>query len=227
MSEKKIIAAVVAHADDETIGAAGTLALHARKGDEVHIIVLADGVSSRGSQDELEVRNQAAQKAAEIIDAQRIYYAKLPDNKMDSLPLLEIVQTLETILETIQPDIIYTHHYGDLNIDHRLTHEAVLTACRAMPGAKTQAIYGFEVLSSTEWSSPIAQNAFLPVHFVDISTTFAIKMQALECYDMEMRDFPHSRSYQAVEAKATLRGAQVGLEKAEAFTVIRQIVRQT
>jgi len=220
----KTILAIAAHPDDEALGVAGTLARHVDDGDAVHIVFLADGEGSRGSVDNLSERRSAAQKAGDIIGATSVSFEDFPDNKMDSVALLDVAQAVEKIIDKIKPQVIYTHHGGDLNIDHQVTHRAVLTACRPQPGFGVQAIYGFEVLSSTEWASPDQDNIFRPQRHVDISKYYDQKQKALECYDAEMRDFPHSRSYEAVKALATLRGAQVGVNMAESFTVIRSII---
>lgn len=221
----KNILVVAAHPDDEALGVAGTLARHAAEGDAVHIVFLADGEGARGSKDQLNERRDAAQKAGDALGAKSVSFHDFPDNKMDSVALLDVAQVIEKVIAEVQPHIIYTHHGGDLNIDHQVTHRAVLTACRPMPESQIEAIYGFEVLSSTEWASADQDAAFVPVHHVDISDTFDQKMAALKCYDSEMRPFPHARSYEAVEALAVLRGAQVGLKKAESFTCLRTVRR--
>ncbi|HPF47786.1 MAG TPA: PIG-L family deacetylase [Emcibacteraceae bacterium] len=221
----KNILVVAAHPDDEALGAAGTLARHAAAGDAVHIAFLADGEGARGDKEGLEKRRKAARAAAKVIGAQNVSFYDFPDNRMDSIALLDVAQCIEEIIDQVNPQIIYTHHGGDLNIDHQITHRAVLTACRPMPGSQVEAVYGFEVLSSTEWASPDQDAAFRPSHHVDIASYWEQKKKSLECYADEMRDFPHVRSYKAVEALATIRGAQVGLTMAESFTVIRQIKR--
>ena len=146
-----------------------------------------------------------------------------PLDAMDTVALLDIVKAIEKVMHKINPHIIYTHHSGDLNIDHVRTARAVLTACRPLPGANIEALYGFEVLSSTEWAGPSSGHAFCPNHFVDISDDFATKMKSIDAYRLEMRTFPHPRSNEAIEAQAILRGAQAGVHKAEAFTTIRTI----
>ena len=113
---------------------------------------------------------------------------------------------------------------AELNIDHRIAHRAVLTACRPLPESPVRAIHAFEVPSSSEWASP--GDAFVPTRFVDIAATFATKMAALACYGDEMRAFPHPRSTQAVEALARWRGASAGLALAEAFAVVREVERR-
>ena len=142
----------------------------------------------------------------------------LPDNKMDTIPLLEIVRMIEVHIQNMRPDIVYTHHAGDLNIDHRITHQAVMTACRPLPGCSVKTILCFEVPSSTEWGQ-----GFEPNWFVDIGDTWEKKVLALQEYDSEMRVHPHPRSYDGAWHLASWRGATVGVEKAEAFMVARAI----
>ena len=220
----KIVLIVAAHADDEALGCGGTIARHTAEGDVVHAIFMADGVNSRTNSavDELPRRMTAARQAHEILGLQSVKYLEFPDNCMDSVPLLKIVQTLETIIKTISPQIIYTHHYGDLNIDHRITHSAVMTACRPQPEGTVREIFTFEVLSSSEWAAP-AKEPFLPSVFVDISDYLDLKTQALQAYQLEMRSAPHSRSIEHAECLARHRGNSVGVGAAEAFMSIRQI----
>jgi N-acetylglucosamine malate deacetylase 1 len=216
------VLAVVAHPDDEVLGAGGTLARHAAKGDAVHIVFLADGVGARGEDKAaVERRVKAARLAASALGAREPEFLGLPDNRLDRLELLDIVQPIENAIRKIAPHTIYTHHAGDLNIDHVLCHRAVLTACRPLPGATVLRIYAMEVASSTEWSG----DAFTPTHFVDIADTLQAKRHALEAYAEEMRPFPHARSYEAVDALAIWRGASAGLRAAEAFVVVREITR--
>jgi LmbE family N-acetylglucosaminyl deacetylase len=221
---RSCILAVVAHPDDEVLGAGGTLARHAANGDEVHIVFLADGVGARGDDKAAaERRAKAARIAASLLGAREPHFLGFPDNRLDQIDLLDITQTIERIVRTIAPDTIYTHHAGDLNIDHVLCHRALLTACRPLPDSKVRRIYAMEVPSSTEWSSPIPANAFIPTRFVDISSTREAKRHALDAYAEEMRAFPHPRSFEAVDALAAWRGASAGLHIAEAFMVVREI----
>lgn len=148
----------------------------------------------------------------------------LPDNRLDSLPILDVVQGIEEIVREIRPGIVYTHHGGDLNIDHRIAHQAVVTACRPLPDAATQALYAFEVPSSTEWSTAAIGAPFVPTRHVDIAAQLGRKLEALSCYADELRPYPHPRSPEAIRALAQWRGATAGLDSAEAFVVLRQVV---
>lgn len=215
---------VAAHADDEALGCGGTIARHVEEGDAVHLVFMADGVHSRTESSEADFarRIEASKRALSTLGILFSQSLELPDNKMDSVPLLEIVQRLEPIIQEIQPSVIYTHHHGDLNIDHQLTQAAVMTACRPVPGSSVREIYGFEVLSSTEWATQQG-SPFLPDYFVDITQQLRTKLDALEAYAEEMRKTPHSRSMAHAEVLAHHRGYSVGVNAAEAFEVYRII----
>jgi N-acetylglucosamine malate deacetylase 1 len=220
----KTVLVIAAHADDEALGCGGTIARHVEEGDAVHLVLMADGVHSRKESSEADFarRIEASKRAQSILGISFSQSLELPDNKMDSVPLLEIVQKLEPILEEIQPSIVYTHHHSDLNIDHRLTQAAVMTACRPVPGSSVREIYGFEVLSSTEWATQ-QSSPFLPDYFVDITQQLQTKLDALEAYADEMRKTPHSRSMAHAEVLAHHRGYSIGVDAAEAFEVYRII----
>jgi len=221
MSKKILV--VAAHPDDEVLGCSGTIARHVSDGDKVYMVFMSDGVTSRTGQEskEIELRKQAAKDAGNIlgiVDSPR--FLGFPDNRMDTLALLDIVQTLEQVMNEIDPEVVYTHHLGDLNIDHKITHQAVMTACRPQPECSVREIYSFEVLSSTEWST---NNPFAPNYFVDISGTLELKISAIKAYGSELRTFPHARSIEAIRALANYRGVSVGIKAAEAFKVERLI----
>jgi len=217
---------IAAHPDDEVLGCGGVVARHAAAGDKVETVIVAEGATSRGQGGEAtpEILRAAATKAAGILGSAPPRFLGLPDNRLDSVDLLDIVQALEAVLAEVAPEIVYAHHGGDLNIDHRIVFEAALTACRPIPNTPVKRFYCFETPSSTEWAAPSIGPSFQPQRYVRIADTWAAKRAALECYQTEMRDFPHARSIKAVEALARWRGAQAGLDTAEAFEVIRELV---
>lgn len=218
------ILVVAAHADDEVLGCGGTIARHVAEGCSVHVVFLADGVTSRPGAErlELQARSSATKRAQAILGVSHIHSFELPDNRMDTLPLLDVIQKLEPIIDELIPDLIYTHHYGDLNVDHRITHQAVITASRPVPGRSVKEIRCFEVLSSTEWSAPTFAS-FEPNIFVDVSAFLDLKLAALASYNYEMRDCPHSRSIAHAKVLAQHRGYCVGLQAAEAFALVRKV----
>ena len=221
---------VAAHPDDEVLGCGGTIARHADAGDQVQVLIVAEGATSRQEQrnrnqasDELSALAHAAQKAGAILGAQGVELLGLPDNRLDSLDRLDLIKQIEERIARHQPQVVYVHHSGDVNIDHRRLHEAVVTACRPIPGQPVRRLLSFEVASSTEWQPPGSAPAFQPNWFVDISAQWLRKREALEAYASEMRPWPHARSLEALEHLASWRGAQVGVEAAEAFCLLRQL----
>lgn len=223
------ILVVAAHPDDEVLGCGGTIARLINEGHQVHILILADGESSRGTdsnsfnKDQIQRRTKAAQKAGSILGCTSVTVYNLPDNRLDGLERLDIINLIEKYINYYSPQSVFTHHSGDVNIDHCLVHDAVITACRPQNNHPVKEIFFFEVPSSSEWRPPGSGLPFHPNYYVDISTTLSIKMRALEEYKTEMRVFPHPRSQKAVEALATWRGSTMGIIAAEAFILGRKI----
>lgn len=226
MTHNNTVLVIAAHADDEILGCGGTIAKHVSEGDIVHILFLSDGVSSRdkGNDTALDERKAMAVAAGKLLGTKPPIFLDFPDNRLDTVPLLEIVKKVETMVSETKPEIVYTHSNSDLNIDHRITHQATLTACRPVPGSSVRGIFAFEVRSSTEWGEVSVSSGFRPTRFVDISGYKAEKRKALECYSAELRDFPHPRSFEAIEALSIVRGSTVSVSAAEAFEVIHEII---
>lgn len=220
---KNKILIIAAHPDDEVLGVGGTILKHCKNGDEVNILILSDGESSRDNGSDVAKREKQCQEVAEKLGAEKVYFKKFPDNSFDSIPLLEITKEVEMIIGQLKPDTIYTHHAHDLNIDHRLTFQAVLTACRPQPNFFVKKILTFEVLSSTEWQLKDGNNAFCPNEYNNIEDFIDRKIEALQIYKDELRKYPHPRSTEGVKILAQFRGLEVGLSFAEAFQIIRFI----
>ena len=221
---------IAAHPDDEVLGCGGTIAKHVQNGDEVHVLILAEGVTSRDEVRERERRAgelsqlaQAAHEAGRILEVQSVELHDFPDNRMDAVDLLDVVKVVETAIDKYKPDMVYTHHAGDVNIDHRIVHQSVITACRPLPGHCVKTLLFFEVPSSTEWQTAGSAPPFLPNYFVDIRECLDKKFQALKAYESEIRSWPHPRSLTAVEHLARWRGSMVGVEAAEGFVLGRKL----
>ena len=206
------------------------MAKWAKKGHEVHVLIMAEGATSRDKsrdrdsrKQELSILAQSAKKAADILGVKSVELLNYPDNRMDSVDMLDVVKSVEEIIEKLQPEVVVTHHAGDLNIDHQIIHKAVITACRPQPDNSIKRILSFEVPSATEWNSPIVDIPFVPNWFEDISDTLELKIKALNAYKSEMRKWPHPRSIKAIEHLAKWRGASSGCEAAESFMLVRNI----
>lgn len=219
---------IAAHPDDEVLGCGGAILKLTAAGAEVHIAFLADGIGARNPdparrEAELAQRRAAAKAAARILGVASLSFDDLPDNRLDSIPVLDITQKVEALIDQHRPTCLFTHHAGDLNIDHRRTHQAVITACRPQRGHPVRTLLCFELPSSTEWQPPGSGLAFTPHWFVDISATLEGKLAALDAYAAELRDWPHPRSRQGIEHLARWRGASVGCDAAEAFMLARHL----
>ena len=220
---------VAAHPDDEILGCGGTLARLRETGAEITILLLGEGPTSRETDDMTEqmVRTEthaSARNAAATLGIRDVRFEDLPDNRFDTVPLLRIIQSVEAVGQDVRPDLVLTHFAGDLNIDHQLTHRAVMTVFRPLPGARSVQILGFEVLSSTEYT-PLGMGInFHPNVYIDIVSFLEPKQKALTAYVTEMRPWPHPRSHEAVEHLARLRGSQCGREAAEGFVIYRCII---
>lgn len=224
---KNCVLVIAAHPDDEILGCGGTVARLANEGAKVYTLLLGQGIAARhDSGDKTEYQVQVAKlkkcmdDANRAIGVQEVFSFDFPDNKFDTVALLDIVKTVEKIKNKIKPNVIFTHYEKDLNIDHRFTYEAVITATRPLATETVKTIYSFEVLSSTEWHYPLV---FSPDTFFDISNTMKQKLKALDCYKTEVKDYPHPRSLEGAELNAKTWGMKVGLKFAEAFKCVRCI----
>lgn len=228
MSETVLVLA--AHPDDEVLGVGGTIARHAAAKDHVHIVIAAEGATSRDAtrkvsarKKEIDALQSTARNAVRILGAKSVRFLGLPDNRCDSVDRLDVVKAVEAAITELRPSIVYVHHAGDVNIDHRILHEAAITASRPQPKHCVKRLLAFETASSTEWAPPPSFATFQPTVFVDISQQWPKKQAALRAYRSEMRSWPHARSIQAVEHLGRWRGATVGLEMAEAFVLLREV----
>lgn len=220
---------VAAHPDDEVLGCGGTIARLTEAGTEVTCLILGRGLAAR-FENVADVPAEAfaslkrdARVAADILGCKDVRFADLPDNRFDTVAILDVVKRVEDVQRDVQAAIVFTHSPGDLNIDHAITARAVITACRPVPRHTVRRLLAFEVPSSTDWSPPALHRPFAPNVFVDVELTLVRKIAALEAYRNEVRPFPHPRSGPMLEALARVRGAQAGLAAAEGFELIREV----
>lgn len=227
----KSIMVVAAHPDDEVLGCAGTIARHSSHGDTVHIVILAEGATSRAptrdvkaSSNKLGRLRAAAEESGRILGAKTVTLLGFPDNRLDSIDLLDIAKSIESEIEKRKPHTLYVHHSGDLNIDHRIVHHAAIIATRPTTTNCVKKVLSYEVASSTEWVPPGSGAVFQPNVFVDIDEYMEAKINALKAYECEMRQWPNARSIESVINNCKMRGSQVGVRAAEAFALLREVV---
>lgn len=231
LKNKKILL-VVAHPDDELLGCGGTMyRLIHENNCHIKVIILGEGITSRSDQrdtekwkTELAIHRNNIAKAQAAIGYQEIGIYDFADNRFDTVALLDIVKVIEKEKVSFTPDVIFTHHGGDVNIDHQRTFEAVITACRPMQNENVRIIITFETFSGTEWRASTDPRHFIPNLFFEISKEgLDAKVTGMESYEFEKREYPHPRSPKALEIAAQRWGVAVGKQYAEAFCLVRSI----
>lgn len=232
--ENKRILVVAAHPDDEVLGIGGTMhRLIKRHGCTVRVVILGEGITSRSDardlnkwKTELETHRLNIDAAQNCIGYESVGVYDFPDNRFDTVALLDIIKVVEKEKQGFDPEIVFTHHGGDLNIDHQRTFEAVITACRPMENERIKHIITFETMSGTEWRASSDPYQFIPNMFVEISEDdLAAKCKAMESYEFEKRAYPHPRSPKALRVRAQMWGVANGVMLSEAFQIIRTIER--
>ena len=231
LRDKKIML-VVAHPDDELLGLGATMnKLIKKHNSTVHVVILGEGITSRSDvrntdawQKELEKHRSNIKNAQAAIGYQSLSIYDFADNRFDSVDLLDIIKVIEKEKEKFGPQIIFTHHGGDVNIDHQRTFEAVITGCRPMAHEGVKTIITFETPSGTEWRASSDPRHFIPNFFIEVDgENIDAKIQGMESYEFEKREFPHPRSPDALKIRAQMWGIANGCNFAEAFQIIRVI----
>ena len=209
------------------LGCGGAITKLVQGGYEAYTLILGEGVTSRDikrntdeRRDEIDKLKRQAEQANKIIGVKEVFFSDFPDNRLDSVPLLDIIKEIESVKNKIQPTIVFTHYDGDLNIDHQITYRAAVTAFRPLNNETVKEMYSFEVPSSTEWSG---SGGFTPDVYFDVTPTFACKLEAMKAYESELREYPHPRSIGGLEVMARNRGISIGVNYAEVFKCVRII----
>ena len=218
---------IAAHPDDEVYGMGGTIAKLSAEGHDVSVLIMTDGCTAQyrdhPNLESIIVRKQREASAANtILGVREVFFGKLPDMRLDMVPHIEINQVIEQIVEQIQPNTVFTHFYGDVNLDHQIVYQSTLVALRPMPNQVVKTLYCYEVPSSTEWSPESTCSSFLPNTMVDISNYVVKKEQALLSYGTELREYPHPRSARYIAEMDHARGLRWGLGSSEAFCLMRK-----
>jgi LmbE family N-acetylglucosaminyl deacetylase len=217
---------VAAHPDDETLGAGGTMARLTAHGHEVWVCILTDGVTAR--HDKVDLQQDCARAAADILGVSKVVFAGLPDQRLDAMALLEVIAPIEQCVVALRPHVVLAPFMEDANQDHRVAFRAVVVATRPTEHTSVRRVMCYETASSTEWAPPFPGTVFAPNVYVDIAETLGRKLDAMRAYEKtysgEMHAFPHPRSYEALEAYARRHGAAAGLRAAEPFQLVRQVL---
>ena len=217
------ILVVATHPDDEVLGCGGVIARHASRGDRVDVVVVTRGAPDLYDENQVKTLRKELEAAHAVLGVSAVHFLDFPAPKLDLVPAHELADSISGLFNSLQPAAAYIPHRGDLHSDHRAVFGAALVAVRPIGKSPVRRVLSYETLSESEWSAPVAEDAFLPSVFIDISPFLEKKKQALAAYRSQLREFPHPRSLLAVESLARLRGSTVGVQAAEAFQLIREI----
>jgi LmbE family N-acetylglucosaminyl deacetylase len=220
VNSRRRVLVIAAHPDDELLGCGGTVALHTRAGDEVTSVIVCEGESLRYGPGGVGQRSHI-HRAADTLGVRTVHTLNFPDQRLDTKTLTDIITPLEQIVREVRPQLVYVQHGGDINRDHQILFQATLVATRPTEPS-IQAVYAFDTACSTEWAYP---RTFSADTWVDISSTLDLKLQAMACYESEVREYPHPRSLEALQYRARAWGNQHCLDAAEAFQTIRRTLR--
>lgn len=219
---KKKILIIAPHPDDEVLGCGGIMKKYTKEGHSVFVLILTNGSSVRYGDKMIDTLQKEALSCNEILGVEKVIFKDLPEQKLDGLPVIDIVKEIEAVVDDLKPEVVYTPHKGDINQDHGAIFNATMIAIRSM-NKYVQEIYCYETLSSTEWGNPSQEKAFLPNVFVNIENEIEDKIIAMKKYESQMREWPHSRSEEGIRTLAKYRGMQANLDLAESFILIRKI----
>lgn len=218
------ILVIAPHPDDEVLGCGGTIIKYKKRGDEIYLcLVTKMYVTPEWSKEYIKKREKQAQIAIKKLGVKKTLFLNLPIVKLDTVPQKKINDLLSKIVTKVNPDIVFIPHQGDVNIDHRLVFASSLVALRPKPGSRIKKILSYEILSATEWGSHFG--GFLPDVYEDITKEIKEKIEVMKIYKVELKKFPHPRSIEAIEILAKKRGSEAGVQAAEAFMLLREIIK--
>ena len=220
----KRILVIAPHPDDEVLGCGGTVAKRVLAGDEAHLCVVTRAYAPDWPEDEITERRKEVLKVNKILGIKKTHFLDMPTVKLDTIPQKTLNEAITRVVDMVKPQTVFLPFSYDVNRDHRIVFDAALVALRPKPDSVTRKILCYETLSETEWAPPFTHTAFVPNVYEDISETLAVKLKAMSVYKSELKEYPHPRSLEAIEARAKIRGSTAGVPAAEAFILIREVL---
>lgn len=218
-----VVLVIAAHPDDEVLGCGGVMARHAHLSDQVHVLVVTRGIPEIFPPEQIEETRRELEAAHRVLGVSGVHFLDFPAPRLDMIPGHEVADSISQVIRSLQPGVVYMPHRGDIHRDHRVVYHATLVAARPINDCPVRRLLCYETLSETNWAPPIGDETFIPTVFADITSYLNLKLEAMSCYRSQLKSPPHSRSLQALESLARLRGATVSLPAAEAFMLVREV----
>ena len=221
----KNILILAPHPDDEVLGCGATIKKLSEEGNQVFVLIASRGSKRLYDQTKVEAARQEALEAHVLLGVTKTFFLDFPAPELDTVPLADISREISKVISELKINVLYLPHRGDIHNDHRVVFNAGLVAARPVGNCSVTEIYAYETLSETEWAAPFGDDAFIPTCFVNVESTLDAKMEAMQCFKSQLKAFPNPRSLETIEALAKFRGATVGFKAAEAFMIIRKIIK--
>lgn len=220
------ILVISVHPDDETLGCGGTLLKHAACGDDLHWLLVTSAHEPLYSSSQIKTQEEQAKTVNEAYGFKTLHWLRFPTTQLDRIPMNDLVCSIKQVVEELRPEIVLVPNRSDVHSDHRIIFQAAYAALKPfyMRSLGLRKILAYEVLSETEAAPPFPENAFLPNVFVDISDNLDNKIDIMRIYRSEIHSDPLPRGPSAISALARYRGATIGVEYAEAFMLIRELM---
>lgn len=222
---KKNVLIIAPHPDDEVLGCGGTINKMAADGHDVFVLIATRGSSNLYDQSKVENVRSEARRAHQILGVSQTFFLDFPSPELDTVSIAEISREFSKIIMQLSVDILFVPHRGDIHNDHRVVFNAAIVAARPVGDCPVSEIYSYETVSETEWAAPFANDSFIPTLFIDITANLERKLDSMNCFSSQIREFPNPRSVKNIKALASFRGATVGLFASEAFMTIRRIIK--
>ncbi len=214
---------IAAHPDDEVLGVGGTILKHIENKDEVYLLIMTVAYEPEWSKEVIKEKRREALAVSKALGVKETFFAELPTVMLDRMPEKVIIQHIKEVIKKTNPVMVYTHHWEDMNQDHRVIHSATMVATKPIPNSTIKKVLAYESRSSTEWGSPSPTNQFIPSVYEDMSKHLEKKLEILKLYQSEIQTYPHPRSIEGVKESNLARGKEVSLTVAEAFVLLREI----
>lgn len=213
---------VVAHPDDEVLGAGASIHKWSQNGDIIDICIMCTEAKARAFRPKDNELDDDLNLSSNFLGIRKKYEGKFVNIEMNTVPHIKLVQFIENAIQETEADVIITHHASDTNNDHLQTsmacQEAIRLFQRRTEIKPISEFWFMEVGSSTDWCLNTSFNAFRPNIYVEVGKEGVdAKIKALSMYRGVMRPYPHPRSKEAIEGLAAWRGSQAGCLYAEAF----------
>lgn len=220
------VLSIAVHPDDETLGCGATLLKHAAQGSSLHWLLITSAHERKFSIEQIEKQRSQVMAVKNAYPFETLDWLKLPTTELEMLPLDDLIVAMRRVIDQVRPEIVFIPNRSDVHSDHRVIFQAVSAVLKSfyMQTFGVRKILACETISETDAAFSLPESVFLPNVYVDVSQTFERKLEIMNLYQTELHAGTMPRSLSAIRAQGRCRGATMGVEYAESFMLMREIV---